>query len=266
MRLAFFVAYTGIAAGIGFSQPEVMPRNPSHIIEITLPRDVASETVLIRYALEGDDFGGWVESRQGASSYSISAILGGLPAGIRGIIYASGCAVRTFDISPGPSTYDRYPFSCQPLAPLRIGGTVARMDRLYGREITLQAKYVARWAQRFLRIDESLLTTIPVGEPTDLSRDGKFQLAVPDFAADPIAGAPDHDGEIEIWARDKSTGDLVALLVPTVPASLKVHVGGLKIQRAYPEEVIFTPCASARAQVHDSIGFAHRPDRSDACN
>jgi hypothetical protein len=60
--------------------------------------------------------------------------------------------------------------------------------------------------------------------PIDFQRDGKFQLTVPDFGADPIAGAPDHDGEIEIWARDKSTGDLVPLLVPTVPASSKVHV------------------------------------------
>jgi hypothetical protein len=173
---------------------------------------------------------------------------------------------ETFVVSPWPSTYEPYPFSCLPLASLRIGGTVARLDRLYGREIILQAKYVARWAQRFLHIDESLLTSIPVGEPANLSRDGRFQLTVPDFAADPVAGAPDHDGEIEIWARDRSTGDLVGLLVPTEPASLKVHVGGVRIQRTYPEDVILTPCASARAQVHDSIGFAHRPDQSDACN
>ncbi len=120
---------------------------------------------------------------------------------------------RRFTSRPGGSAnYERYPFSCRPLAPVRIGGAVAR------------------------------------------------------FAADPIAGAPDHGGEFEIWARDKSSGDLVALPIPTAPASLKVHAGGLKIQGAYPEEVIFTPCTSGHAQVHDKLGFARRPDQFDDCN
>jgi hypothetical protein len=268
-RLAVSVAYIGIAVGICLGQAEMTPGNPARIIEITLPPKVASETVVIRYALEGDAFGAMVKSRKGVSSYSINVMRGEHPSRIRGIIYAPGCAVRTFDISPPPSNYEGYRFSCLPLASLRIAGTVARTDRLYGREIIVQAKYVARWAQRFLGVDESLLTSIPVGEPTEPSQDGKFQLVLPDFATDPIAGAPDHDGEIEIWTHDKSTGDLVALLVPTVPASLKVHFGGLKIQRIYPDDVIFTPCASydgGRAQVHDAMGFARRPGGFDACN
>lgn len=264
--LAVSMAYTGIAAALCFGQVERTPGNPARIVEITLPPNVPSETVVIRYVLEGDDFGGWVEAKKGAASYSINTTRGGHPARIRGLVYAPGCAVRTFDSAPGPSSHERYPFSCSPLPTLRIAGSVARTDRLYGREIVLQAKYVARWAQRFLGIDESLPTSIAVGPSTELSQDGKFQLAVPDFAADPIAGASDHDGEIEIWARDKSTGVLVALLVPTMPASLKVHVGGLKIQGTYPDEVIFTPCASGRAQVHDTIGFARRPDAFDSCN
>lgn len=258
-RITASVVYVSIAAGIGFGQVAM------HIIEITLPRDVPSDTVSIRYVVEGDDFGAWVQSRKGVSSYSIAAIRGGHAARIRGIVYAPGCALQTFDILPGSSNYEQFPFFCQPLKAQQLSATVAHMDRLYGRDITLQVKYVARWAQRFLGIDEVALTSIPIGDPMDLPRDGKFQLALPDFTDDPIAGAPDHEGEINVWAHDKSTGELVALLVPTVPASLRVHVGGLKIQRTYPPDLTFAPCASGNARVYDAIGFARRSDIRDAC-
>lgn len=260
----------GIVVGIGaigFGQNAQPASRDSHIIEVTLPKDVPSESLFIRYALEGEDFGGWVQRRSRVSSYAIRTAREGRPAvRIRGIVYAPGCAIQTFDLPPSTSHDEQFPFFCQPLPNLSIAGIVTRPDRLYGREVKIQAKYVVQWAQRFLGINTELLTSIPLGDPVNLSPDETFRLSVPDFAEDPIAGTADHEGEIQIWAADKATGDIVALLVPTDPASLKVRVGGLKLQREYPSRIVFTPCASRRAQTHDAIGFARRPDISDACD
>jgi hypothetical protein len=237
------------------------PSKSSPIAEVTLPKDVASGTVFKRYALAGEDFGGWVQRRSGVSSYAISTVREGRPTPrIRGIVYAPRCAAQTFDLQLSTSNYKQYPFFCQPLSDLWIAGTVIESDRLYGRQVKVHAKFLVRWAQQFLGINTELLTSIPLGDAVNLSPHQTFLLSVPDFAEDPVAGAPDHEGEIQIWATDNTTGDIVALLVPTEPAALRVGVGGLRLQREYPSKIIFTPCASGHAQVHDAIGFARRPD------
>jgi hypothetical protein len=95
-----------------------------------------------------------------------------------------------------------------------ITGTLARSDRLYGRAVKLQAKYVARWAQQFLGLGDDIVTDIPVGDAVYLPADGRFRLSVPNLSQDPLAGAPDHSGELQIWARDKTSEDMVAQLIP----------------------------------------------------
>jgi len=204
-----------------------------------------------------------VKPRNGVSSYTINVMRGGHPARIRGIIYLPGCAVRTFDISPAPLDYEGYPFSCLPLAPC---GSPApwrgQTGSTGGRSPSRRSMWRAGRSE-VLRVDESLLTSIPVGEPTELSRDGKFQLVVADL---PIARRTlsqwrdrDLDARQISWRPCGTTGSHCAGLI-------KGAHRRLKIQRTYPDEVIFTPCASGRAQMHDTIGFAHRPDGFDACN
>src|SRR5271157_2475653 len=75
------------------------PTSPSHFIEIKLPSSVISESFFVRYVLNGQDFGGWVQPRHGVSSFDIGATLEGRPAtGIRAILYAPGCAIQTLDL------------------------------------------------------------------------------------------------------------------------------------------------------------------------
>ncbi len=78
--------------------------------------------------------------------------------------------------------------------------------------------------------------------------------------------APDHAGELQIWARDKSRDDIVAQLIPAGPQVIKARMGGLKILSEYPSETVFAPCAVNPPQLHDAIGFALRPDSFDACD
>ena len=228
-RVATVLLGTAVEIGaICFGLIAQPPSKSSPIAEVTLPKDVASGTVFKRYALAGEDFGGWVQRRSGVSSYAISTVREGRPTPrIRGIVYAPRCAAQTFDLQLSTSNYKQYPFFCQPLSDLWIAGTVIESDRLYGRQVKVHAKFLVRWAQQFLGINTELLTSIPLGDAVNLSPHQTF---------------------------------LLALLVPTEPAALRVGVGGLRLQREYPSKIIFTPCASGHAQVHDAIGFARRPD------
>jgi hypothetical protein len=262
MKLPVLSLLAGVCSG-QIPQPAA---SPAHYFEIKLPRGVISENVFVRYQLAGAEIGGWVQPRPGVSSYFINTTHQGRPATqIKALLYAQGCAIQTLDLPVSTSNNHRYSFVCLPLPSVGIVGAITRTDRLYGRDVKLQVKYVARWAQSFLELGDGIVTTIPVGE-AHLSPDGRFRLSVPDFSQDPWAGAPDHPGDLQIWAREKTSEDLVAQLIPAGPQVLKTQMGGLKIRSEYPSEVVFVPCAANPPQVHDATGFALRPAPVDACD
>jgi hypothetical protein len=237
---------------------------PSPYVEIKLPREVDSETFFARYVLDGQ-FGGWIQPRPGISAYFIRTSQQGHQAvRIKALLYAPGCAIQTLDLPAAETSIQRYSFPCEPVPWISISGTLARSDRLYGHDVKVQAKYVARWAAHFLGLDDDMITDIPVGETKDVS-EGHFRLSLPDFSHDLLAGTPDHPGELQIVAKDRTSGGIVAQLVPTLQVA-RTRMGGLKILDSYPSEMVFAPCSANRAQVHDAMGFALRPDSRDACD
>jgi hypothetical protein len=185
---------------------------PSHYVAIDLPSEVSSENVFIRYILAGEAIGGLVQPRSGVSAYIISTTRGdGSAAGIKAVLYAPGCAIQTLDIPPSNSNNTQHPFVCLRLGSVGIAGKVLQPERFTGHEVNVQARYIARWAQPFLGLGDILLS-IPVGDVASLSADYRFHMSVPDLARDPLAGAPDHPGDIQLWAKDKTSGDDVAQL------------------------------------------------------
>jgi hypothetical protein len=243
------------------------PANPSRYVEIKLPPEVISETFFARYVLAGQDFGGWVHPLPNISSYGIGTTFEGRPVtGIKAILYAPGCAIQTLDLHLSGADNPQFRFTCQPMRNISIQGALILSERLYGRKVKLQAKYIARWAQSFLGLDESVVTSIPIGDVAHLSADGRFRLVIPDLSRDPLAGTPDHPGEIQVWAKDETSDAIVAKLIPTDPQFIRARMGGLKVRNQYPSEVVFAPCAAGSAQGHDKEGFAMRPDIADACD
>ncbi len=264
--LAGFVGKLILLAAASAAQTAT-PANPRRYVEIKLPPEVLSETFFARYVLAGQDFGGWVHPLPGISSYGISTTFEGSPVtGIKAILYAPGCAIQTLDLHLTGADNPRFQFLCQPMRSIAIQGALTLSERLYGRKVTLQAKYIARWAQSFLGLDNSFVTSIPVGDTAHLSADGRFRLVIPDLSQDPLAGSPDHAGEIQVWAKDETSGAIVAKLIPADPLFIKSKMGGLKVQNQYPSEVVFAPCAEGSAQPHDQEGFAMRPAIYDACD
>jgi hypothetical protein len=239
--------------------------SPTHSLEIKLPPGMLSENVFIRYVLAGDELGGWVRPHPNVSSYFISTSHDGRPAtGIKALLYAPGCGIQTLDLPVSDSNNQQYSFACRALSSVWIAGTLTHTHRLYGREVKVEARYVARWARAFLQLDAGIVTAIPVGDVASVSPDGRFRLSVPDFSKDPLAGAPDHPGEIQIWARDKTSQEIVAQLIPAGPQVVKTRMGGLRILSEYPA-ADFVPCAVNPPQLRDRFGFAVRPDADDAC-
>ncbi len=264
---AGFFGLLVLAAGVCSGQSPQPGASPSHYIEVKLPRWVNSENVFVRYQLVGQEYTGWVQPHPGVSSYFISTTHEGRPVTrIKALLYAPGCAIQTLDIPVSDSNSLGFSFNCQPLPSVWIAGAIARMDRFHGREVKVQAKYVARWAQRFLESGNDIVTTIPVGDAAYPSPDGHFRLSVPDFSQDPLAGAPDHPGELQIWASDKTGDGIVALLIPAGPGVNKTKMGGLKIISEYPADLAFAPCVANPATMHDKVGFALRPGSNDLCD
>ena len=264
--LAGFVGILVLLAAFCSGQTQT-PANPSHYVEIKLPPEVISETLFARYVLAGQDFGGWVHPLPKISSYGISTAFEGSPViGIKAILYAPGCAIQTLDLHLTGADNPQFQFICQPIGNIAIQGALILPERLYGRKVKLQAKYIARWAQSFLGLDESVVTSIPIGDVTRLSAEGRFRMVIPDLSQDPLAGTPDHPGELQVWAKDETSDAIVAKLIPTDRQFLKARMGGLKVSNEYPSEVVFAPCAERPAQPHDKYGFAMRAAISDACD
>lgn len=241
-------------------------QNPFHSVEIQLPPSVVSETFFARYVLTGQDFGGWVQPRAGVSSYIVDT---GHAIGIKAILYAPGCAIQTVDLALSEAANRHYSFVCQPLGSTPIAGALLYPARFYQPGTKLQAKYIARWAQRFLTLDDTIVTSIPVGDAASLTPDGHFELNIPDFSQDALAGSADHPGEIQIWAKDKSNEVILAQLIAAGPRRLKTRMGGLRVQSAYPAETIFTLCGTTSFSLtaRDKFGFATRAaDDNGGCD
>jgi hypothetical protein len=216
-----------LSVGSCSAQAQPPSGGASAYVEVILPAGMRSETLFVRYVLD-DDFGGWLEPRASVSSYFIGVIHEGMPARrFRALVYAPGCMMKTVD--------------------LPILGTA--------------------WAMAFLGLGDGIITEIPLCATTQVSANGSFELSVPAFAEDPLALSPDHAGEIQFWAKDKTGGKVVAQIIPTAH-SLRTRMGGLQIRKEYPEPVEFAPCSGPHQdlQPHDSFGFALRPDPKHPIN
>jgi hypothetical protein len=252
--------------GCVFSSALLTAASEPNTFTLNLAPEVGSEGVFLRYELIGR-FGSSVQQiapQSGVPTLQISTPVRGRTASrVRGLLRAAGCAIQTFDIPLAASGEASYRYPCISIPETTIRGSLSRLDRLYGRDVEIYAKYVAHWGESFVGDGSEIATDIPVGIAAAVSADGRFEVSVPDLARDPVAGV--GGGEIHLWAREKGTGDLVARIDLRGSPEIRTRSGGLKIRDAYQEEMTFAPCAASPPQRFDGEGFAIRPDFADAC-
>jgi hypothetical protein len=143
-----------------------------------------------------------------------------------------------------------------------------RLDRLYGREVKIEAKYAAYWAPAFLGFDDGTITEIPFFGSAVLDRKGAFTLAIPDLSTDRLVATMDRSPEISLWAREQASSAIVAQLRPSAKESTigSIRLGRIPIGSLSTSPPVFVPCAANPPAAHDQYGFGIRPDAEDACN
>lgn len=239
MRL---LAFCALVAAIAAAQ------RPDHYVDIQLGPGVKAESVFIRYILDGEALGGLVHARAGVTNYIISTTRGAHAAArFRALLYAPGCGIQTVDLSLSDANNPQTDFLCRPPGEVTLRGRITQAERLQGREVKVQARYLARWVKSFLG-NEQILVAIPLGDAAETRTDGRFEIVIPDLARDAVAGAPDRQGVIQIWAVDKTTGQDVVRL-SAVETTNETWMGGLKVQVQYSGETVFAPCQVLGATV-----------------
>jgi hypothetical protein len=209
-------------------------------VSISLPANIPSETVEIRYLLIGPfgGYGGFIEPKPNKTDYEIEASTQGRPANsIKILVYATGCKFRTFnlDLTQIPNPIER--FVCESLPQIRIAGKIPS-DLMLHENAELNVRYMAYWANSFFGtpdgpvIEFYLATTIP-------DSDGNFGLEIPDFSSDNIDSSHKDGASLSFTLRDSKTGNDIAFdLKPELP-EYRSDTQQLKVLPSYPGVVKF---------------------------
>jgi len=158
---------------------------PSPAVFISLPEDVPSETVQIRYFMTGEfgGYGGNLETKPNQTEYKIDAsVQCHAINSIRIIGYVPGCKFQAFEPDLMQSLNAKVRFGCEPLSKITIDGAIPS-DLMRHENAELEIRYVAFWASRFFGVADGMVTEFQVATATpDL--DGNFRVDIPDFSAD----------------------------------------------------------------------------------
>jgi hypothetical protein len=202
---------------------------------------------------------GWIVSESGEESYEVTGIRVGALSRFRGILYSPGCALQLVDILITEIRNYSYVFPCEPVKQIEIQGIVIHPERLSESRMTIDAKYVATWAENFFGYDDGTDTEIPLGSVATLDEQNRFRLSVPNLGKD-------KGGEIRIWLRDEDNGRIRDQLRVSLqsPESQRTRLGGIPMTALNSTPVLFKVCSANSPSEHDKYGFALRDD-DDIC-
>ena len=234
-RWLLAVVLLAVSAHLSLTLPKQKPLN-SPTVSISLPANIPSETVEIRYVLIGPfgGYGGYIEPRPSQTLYEIEASTGGKPAQSNKIlVYAAGCKFQTIDLDLTQIPNPKERFVCESLPQTSISGEVPA--EMLCDNAQMSVHYMAFWANTFFGIkdgavpDFQLLTTTP-----DAS--GHFLIDIPDFSADNVASSYHGGATLSFRLRDSN---IAFDLKPERP-EFRTESQQLKVLPVYPGGVKFT--------------------------
>ena len=209
-------------------------------VTITVPKDVPSEKVDIRYVLYGSfgGYGSYVRSTANSSSYPIHASVNGKAADhVKIIVWAPGCNFETFDIPLEEGSDIQQPFLCAPLPNTILTGQIRPLSLLRTKPAEVSIQYLAEWACDFFGLADCMVPQFDLGtvQPND---DGVFEIELPDFSADPVASGSGGWAELCLVLREIKTWNHLAMLEPE-SEDLRSPGGALKLLPVYPRGMTF---------------------------
>jgi hypothetical protein len=261
-RIAFICALSALFTYSALGQ------TPTAILEVQFAGHGAGFWGRYAVCYGKDRIAGWT-SPQNGGAHRIEGIFSGPKTRIRGILYAPGCALQTFDIAVKDARLYQYQFRCDPIPQTEIHGVTepaGPLDR--GRNLRIEATYVALWTPDFLGYDDGTATEIPLAGESEVDEQGRFRLSVPDFAKDKLASAPNHAAEIRIWARDLDDDRLFAKLklLPGTYQAQPTRLGGIPIDSIGSSLLEFAVCYADPPAVRDKFGFTIRSEEENECS
>ncbi len=254
MRLVAAIIALSACLTINAQSPAAPPRTYPRIV-ITVPDNVRSESMWIRYALHGaSGGGGLLKAQPGVHDYSIDATAG-QRANI--IIYAPGCQFKTysFDLNESDVTKE---FVCDRLPTKTIRGFLPpeKIPKPWTTNATgfdIVAELNDHWTCGFLLTLKrdprtTLIAGSCLGSPVNLgrvgeidsSKNGYFEIIIPDFTHDPTFAGYNARfqpyGVITFVLREQAIDHARAAIQPAdVPART-----GLPVQSEYADPLVFT--------------------------
>jgi hypothetical protein len=233
---------------------QVVPRGPK--VVVILPVAVPSDKVDLQGYLYGT-FGAFgvqdgqhVRVAQNIRSLEIETVVKGKVADrLKLLAWAPGCKIATFDILLQQADVQEF-FSCNALSTVTLAGRISASSQPQNEHAEIDVHYLAYWACGFFGLLDCEVPMILIGTATP-DTDGRFEIRLPDFAADSTSSRP-GGAEFDFMLREVKTGNPITWLWPESP--LLRGVGGLKPAPSYPRPTVFDVRKPARANSAQTRG------------
>lgn len=189
------------------------PQNPK--LTVLFPRDIPLGKIAVTDYLYGPfgAYGSNAEPRPESRSVEIPLSVKGQPATkIKLLAWAPGCRIETFEISLQGLDVQRT-YSCTPLTTVTLVGQVKDKTLLSEKAAEIRVAYLASWACGFFELSDCEVPEIQLGAVRPDST-GRFEIKLPDFAADPIASDSGSGSGFQFVLRDVKTWNPIAFLEP----------------------------------------------------
>jgi hypothetical protein len=207
----FFVAVILLGllpAYIGRAQAQNFTGGQSFLL--LLPPAVDTTGLHISYFITGDfgGYGNFVRTKPNLHGYVIDTSRENKPAStLKIIVYCPGYGIELLNL---PSLSDLSDMSAsvklKPLPTVHLSGKIMTPGGSPLKDFKMEVIYFAYWGHEFFGIGDGIVTTFKLAS-ANVSRDGSFSVAVPDFSRDPAIAPFMEKGEIGLRARDPKTGN-----------------------------------------------------------
>jgi len=163
-----------------------------------------------------------------------TAVKGKVADRLKLLAWAPGCKIATFDIPIQQADVQEF-FSCNALSTVTLKGRISASGVPQKEHAEIDVRYLADWACGFFGLLDCEVPMILIGTVKP-DRDGRFEVRLPDFAADSTSFRP-GGAEFDFMLREIRTLNLIAWLWPE-STSLR-SLGGLRPAPSYPRPTVF---------------------------
>ena len=211
----------------------------SRPFQVWLPQTVETTNLSILYCLKGS-FGGYysfVRTKPGVREYEIDTSYNGQPAdSLKVIIYNPGYQVETLDFPYLAAVQERsVELQPKPLATTAFSGRVLLPAHLSSDRVRVEVSHTPFWKCEFFDLMDCLVASFKIAS-IELAQDGRFTVALPDFAHDPIVSLFSRPGDFRFTLSERRSGRFLFDL--KLKGSSDGH-GRIPIAAGYPDEQIF---------------------------